>query len=37
MTESDSIELVSYMLGSFAVGYGIGLLTVSFKKSFDLL
>jgi hypothetical protein len=35
MTNQDAIDLVSYLIGSFAVGFAVGFLTVSFKKALD--
>lgn len=35
MTETEILTLVSYMMGSFAIGFGIGFFTVAFKKMFD--
>jgi hypothetical protein len=32
MTDQDAIDFVGYLIGSFAVGYAIGFLTVTFKK-----
>lgn len=35
MTTSESLELASYLIGSFAIGYGIGFFNVSFQKLLD--
>jgi hypothetical protein len=35
MLATDALELVSYLIGSFAIGYGIGFLTISFRKALD--
>lgn len=35
MTNPEILMLVSYMIGAFILGFGIGFLTVSFKKMFD--
>jgi len=35
MTDSEALELVSYMIGAFAIGWGVGFLTVSFTKALE--
>jgi F0F1-type ATP synthase assembly protein I len=37
MLDTDAIELVSYLIGSFVVGFGIGFLTISFRKALDTI
>ena len=35
MTDLDALELVSALIGSFAMGYGVGYITVYFQKMLD--
>lgn len=35
MTNSEVIELVGLLIGSFAIGYGVGFLNMVFFKALD--
>jgi len=37
VSDQDALELVSFLIGSFAIGFGIGILTAYFRKALDLI